>query len=88
VAEFLAESRAYTERVDEALAAELAAGPRTLAELTVSLGPSLGDWPAEAHAFLSYPFLGHLERMIEFGRVSVRRRGALAEYVIAGEGSA
>ena len=84
VAEFLAESRAYTERVDEALAAELSTGPRTLAELTVALGPRLGGWPDGASQYLCYPLLGHLERMVEFGRVDVRRRADRAEYVLAG----
>lgn len=84
VAEFLAESRAFTERVDAALAAELGAGPRTLAELTVALGPRLGGWPDGASQYLCYPLLGHLERMVEFGRASVGRRGPLAEYALAG----
>ncbi len=85
VAEFLAESRTYADRVDWALSDELRRGPRTLAELTVALGPRLGDWPVEASAYLCYPLLGHLERMVEFERASVRRRGALAEYALTGE---
>ncbi len=64
VAGFLDGSRAYVERVDEALLAELErAAPVTLAELTVSLGPVLGDWPAAASQYLCYPLLGHLERL-------------------------
>jgi glyoxylase-like metal-dependent hydrolase (beta-lactamase superfamily II) len=64
VAEFLDGSRAYVDRVDEALLAELRdAAPVTLAELTVSLGPVLGDWPAAANQYLCYPLLGHLERL-------------------------
>ena len=84
VAEFLAESRAFTERVDAALAAELVAGPRTLGELTVALGPRLGGWPDAASQYLCYPLLGHLERMVEFGRALKGRRGAVAEYALTG----
>jgi len=80
VAEFLAESRTYTERVDAALAAELEAGPRTLRELTERLGPGLGGWPEAASIYLAYPLLGHLERMVEFGRVTTGRRDGLLEY--------
>jgi hypothetical protein len=64
VAGFLGESRAYVDRVDAALRDELAAGgPLTLAELTLRLGPSLGDWPEPAGQYLCYPLLGHLERL-------------------------
>ncbi|CAN5692369.1 MBL fold metallo-hydrolase [soil metagenome] len=80
VAEFLAESRAYTERVDAVLAEDLQVGPRTLRELTERLGPGLGEWPEAASAYLSYPLLGHLERMLEFGLVITGRRDGLLEY--------
>lgn len=87
-AEFLAETRAYTERVDAALIAELEQGPRTLRELTESLGASLGGWPDSASSYLCYPFLGHLERLSEFGRVTTSRRDGLIEYAIASDGPA
>ena len=64
------------------------AGPRTLAELTVILGPRLGGWPAAASQYLCYPLLGHLERLADFGRVTVGHRGGFAEYSLAGGPSA
>jgi glyoxylase-like metal-dependent hydrolase (beta-lactamase superfamily II) len=64
VAGFLDGSRAYLDRVEDALRAELErAAPVTLAQLTVSLGPVLGDWPASASQYLCYPLLGHLENL-------------------------
>jgi glyoxylase-like metal-dependent hydrolase (beta-lactamase superfamily II) len=89
VAEFLAETRAYTERVDAALAGALQARPHTLRELTEELGASMGGWPAPASAYLCYPFLGHLERMQEFGLVEALRRDdrdGILEYRWAGAG--
>lgn len=79
-AEFLAETRAYTDRVDAALAAELQDAPQTLRELTERLGPGLGSWPEASSAYLCYPFLGHLERMLEFGRIETSRRDGLIEF--------
>jgi glyoxylase-like metal-dependent hydrolase (beta-lactamase superfamily II) len=79
-AEFLAETRAYVERVEAALVTGLQGAPRTLRELTERLGPSLGSWPVAASAYLCYPFLGHLERMLEFGQVEAARRDGLIEY--------
>lgn len=80
VAEFLAESRAFTDRVERALLGVLRSGPATLRELTERLGPSLGGWPEDASVYLCYPFLGHLERMIEFGWLTTARRDGRVEY--------
>jgi glyoxylase-like metal-dependent hydrolase (beta-lactamase superfamily II) len=79
VAGFLAESRAYVDRVDDALRTGLAtAAPANLASLTTRLGPVLGEWPTEASQYLCYPLLGHLERL-ERQRVVVRVRGRESE---------
>jgi glyoxylase-like metal-dependent hydrolase (beta-lactamase superfamily II) len=69
VAEFLAESRAFVDRVDSELVTELGRGQRTLMQLTEALGPRLGTWPEGASQYLCYPLLGNLERLAEFGRV-------------------
>jgi glyoxylase-like metal-dependent hydrolase (beta-lactamase superfamily II) len=76
VAEFLAESRAFSERVDEALRQELksAATPRTTRELIASLSPRLGRWPDSASQFLVFPLIGHLERLQQYGLISAERR--------------
>jgi glyoxylase-like metal-dependent hydrolase (beta-lactamase superfamily II) len=67
---FLAESRAFVDRVDEALLAELArGGPHTLRSLVDALGPRLGTWPEAANAALSQPLMGHLERLHDYGRL-------------------
>jgi glyoxylase-like metal-dependent hydrolase (beta-lactamase superfamily II) len=71
VAEFLGETRAFADRVEAALRKELAvaAEPVTMTTLTERLGPRLGQWPGEAHQFLSQPLLGHLERLERYGLV-------------------
>jgi glyoxylase-like metal-dependent hydrolase (beta-lactamase superfamily II) len=76
-AEFLGETRAFTDRVEAVLRRELAAAaePVTMAALTERLGPPLGQWPGEANQFLSQPLLGHLERLERYGLVH-RSRGA------------
>lgn len=82
VAEFLAESRAYVDRVDQALLQELAgaSGPRTLRELITALSPKLGEWPEAAGIYLVHPLSGHLERLVQYGRVETGRRGRLLTY--------
>ena len=82
IAEFLHESRAYVDRVDQALCDELkgAAAPRTLQELIEALGPRLGEWPEAGNSYLCFPLLGHLERLVHYGRVASGRREGLATY--------
>jgi glyoxylase-like metal-dependent hydrolase (beta-lactamase superfamily II) len=83
VAEFLGETRAFVDRADAALREELAAAtePVTMKALTERLGPRLGQWPAEAHQFLSQPLLGHLERLERFGFVHRSRADGRTAYV-------
>ncbi len=80
--EFLAESRAYVDRVDQALLDAIgnAATPPTLRELTEQLGPILGEWPAAASLYLVHPFQGHLERLVQYGWVETSRRDGLMTY--------
>ena len=75
VADFLAESRAYVDRIDAALRTELqqARTPRTMKELIDALGPGLGSWAAEPRSALVYPFSGHLERLRAFGLIEADR---------------
>lgn len=82
VHEFLAESRAYVDRVDQALVQELAGatGPRTMREIIGALSPKLGEWPEAAGIYLVHPLSGHLERLVQYGRVETGRRGRLLTY--------
>ena len=82
VAEFLAESRAYVDRVDQAVIDELAgaATPPTMRDLCTTLGPKLGEWPDSASIFLAYPLQGHLERLVQYGVVATGRRDGLMTY--------
>jgi glyoxylase-like metal-dependent hydrolase (beta-lactamase superfamily II) len=82
VAEFLAESRAYVDRVDRALRDELARSstPPTMRELCTTLSPTLGEWPESASIFLVYPLQGHLERLVQVGTVVTGRRDGLLTY--------
>ena len=78
-AEFMAESRAFVDRVDHALIKAIEA-ERTLRELTELLAPDLGTWPAEACAYACFPFLGHLERLVHYGRAQTGRREGQLTY--------
>jgi hypothetical protein len=80
--EFLAESRAYVDRVDSAIQAELEAAksPRTMRELIDALAPKLGEWPEPANPPLSQPLQGHLERMVQFGLIEEGRRDGWTTY--------
>ena len=82
IGEFLGESRAFVERVDQALEGELqgADGPRTMRELIEALSPKLGKWPAAGGIYLCFPFQGHLERLVAHGKVETGRRDKLMTY--------
>jgi glyoxylase-like metal-dependent hydrolase (beta-lactamase superfamily II) len=75
IPEFLAESRAFAERVDQVLRDHLrtSAETSTMKELISTLGPVLGEWPEETEVYLAYPFQGHMERLERYG--CVRRIG-------------
>ncbi len=82
VAEFLGESRTYVERVDQALVSQLQerAEVYTLRQLCDALGPVLGEWPDESSAYLCFPLTGHLERLVQHGRVEVERADEVIVY--------
>ncbi len=88
VKEFLAESRAYVDRVDQALVQAIAnaANPPTMRELTEQLGPVLGEWPTPANLYLVHPLSGHLERLVQYGVVETGRRGKLMTYQLKKRG--
>lgn len=73
--DFCASSRNFVETADRLIYDYLARHPRgaTLRELCQSLGGKLGEWPLTAYTELSYAFLGHLERGIALGKLSVDR---------------
>ncbi len=87
VAEFLGETRAFTDRLEAALRAELAAatGPVTMRALTERIGPRAGRWPDEANQFLSQPLLGHVERLERYGLVARSREHGRTAYVWQGD---
>jgi glyoxylase-like metal-dependent hydrolase (beta-lactamase superfamily II) len=81
IAEFIAESRVYVDRVDAALLGALADGaPHTLRELIDALNSSLGEWPEKAGIYLVHPFAGHLERLVQYGVLETGRRDGLLTY--------
>ena len=85
VAEFLGETRVFTDRVEGALRRELAVGPPTMLALTERLGPLLGQWPADANQFLSQPLLGHLERLERYRPISRSRKDGQTAYLWQGD---
>lgn len=70
-ARFVALSRAYAERTEQALRERLEASPDglTTAELVTALGPLAGPWPEAARAGMVFPIAGHLERLAAQGLV-------------------
>ncbi len=85
---FLGESRAYVDRVEDALCRALreAGAAQTMKELIATLAPKLGEWPASANAALSQPLQGHLERLVAYGLVHSGRRNGLCTYRWQAEG--
>ena len=79
VAQFMAESRIFVDRVDENLIKALQT-EHSLKDLTDLLSPDLGEWPAESNAYACFPLLGHLERLVLHGRVTTGRRDSLLTY--------
>jgi glyoxylase-like metal-dependent hydrolase (beta-lactamase superfamily II) len=69
---FLAESRAFVDRVESEVLAALhgGAGPRTLRELIEIVAPRVGPWDPSAWDTLAYALLGHLEQLEATGRVA------------------
>jgi glyoxylase-like metal-dependent hydrolase (beta-lactamase superfamily II) len=81
IAEFIAESRAYVDRVDATILNALADGePRTMRELIDQTNTSLGEWPEAAGIYLCNPFAGHLERFVQYGVLETGRRAGLITY--------
>jgi glyoxylase-like metal-dependent hydrolase (beta-lactamase superfamily II) len=80
---FLAESRAYIERVqfqiDNAFEQVGPAG-LTMKQLIEEVGSSLGSWTAPAQELLVYPLTGHLELMEQRGQVQAERGAALTHW--------
>lgn len=67
--EFLSESMAFTHHVDTMLARALTSEPKTLVSLVDATAEDLGPWPPEIAALLVYPLLGHLEALVQRGKV-------------------
>ena len=81
IAEFLHESRSYVDRVDQSLHDYLAGhGPCTLLELCDGLGARLGEWPEDGNLALSFPLLGHLERMVGYGLATAGKKDGLVSF--------
>ncbi|MCC7446696.1 MAG: MBL fold metallo-hydrolase [Anaerolineae bacterium] len=79
IAEFMAESAAFVERVETAVRDELkrANAPLTMQEIIAAISPKLGKWPETAGSALSWPLTGHFERLANFGLVELGRRDGL-----------
>src|SRR5262249_55093497 len=72
VAEFLAESRAFADRLDAATRDCLqdASSLLTTRELIGIISSKVGGWPASANMLLVFPLLGHLGRRRRSGFVT------------------
>jgi len=85
VASFLGLTRAFAAKVESALrdAIRDAATPPTLLELCATLSPVLGRWPDASANFLTFPLLGHCERLVANGLVTTGRRDGRVTYAWA-----
>ena len=73
-ADFLALSRSYALRLEQAVRDALASAPDglTTAEVIAAVGPAAGPWPEAARAALVFPVAGHLERLAAYGEGDVQ----------------
>ena len=72
VREFLDESREFVERADQALLNTLSrcSEGASLRNLIDSVGPQLGSWPTVVNAELVYALAGHMERLVDLGKIT------------------
>jgi glyoxylase-like metal-dependent hydrolase (beta-lactamase superfamily II) len=75
VAEFLGESRAYVDRVDDAVMSLLrdSQEPLTMKQIIEALNGKVGQWSGGAEMLLVYPLQGHMERLVQRGMVRIDR---------------
>ena len=67
---FLAHTRQFVERADEEIVAYLKNHrSAALKEILHEVGPKLGNWPKDADIFLQFALFGHMERLVQNGRV-------------------
>jgi hypothetical protein len=83
---FLSRTASFVQRLDDLVIAELEAAPDglTFAELLARLNPKAGEWPSEGtEGALAFPVAGHLERLVDHGRVAVAgERGGVAVWTL------
>jgi glyoxylase-like metal-dependent hydrolase (beta-lactamase superfamily II) len=79
IAEYLAESAAFVDRVETALCEALkrAPAPRTMLEVIPDISPRLGKWPTEAGVYLTWPLTGHFERLASARLIELGRRDGI-----------
>lgn len=78
IAEYLAESAAFVERVETALRDELKkGGAQTMLEIIAVISPKLGKWPESSGVFLTWPLTGHFERLASAKLIELGRRDGL-----------
>jgi glyoxylase-like metal-dependent hydrolase (beta-lactamase superfamily II) len=84
-ADFLAESLAYTDRVEAALlrALEQAGAPVSLLDLIARTRTDLGVWHPGPALLLVYPVLGHLEALEQRGTVTRGHDGSTATFQLS-----
>ena len=74
VTAFVAETRAYAERIDELVVAGLGDQPLTLRSLIGRVNEQLDEpWPEHLELELVYSIHGHVERLVERGRATTAR---------------
>jgi glyoxylase-like metal-dependent hydrolase (beta-lactamase superfamily II) len=81
-ADFLALSRAYVDRLDDAVRGALQSAPDglTTAEVIDAVGRGAGPWPEEARGALVFPVAGHLERLEAHGLATVQHHDGGARW--------
>lgn len=80
VGEFLRESRNFCQLVERNLLELAAQHPFTLREAIETLGPTLGNWPAETNQDFSFGMLGNLNSLAQRGLLKTSRNAE--QYVV------
>jgi glyoxylase-like metal-dependent hydrolase (beta-lactamase superfamily II) len=75
IRDFIAESRQTVEFLDRAILASLAKNPAGLSmkQLVDAAATAVGDWPPDSWLLAMFPVKGHMDRLVERGKVRAVR---------------
>ncbi|MGD0224099.1 MAG: hypothetical protein ABSF71_17355, partial [Terriglobia bacterium] len=85
VRDFIAESRQTVEFLDRAILASLEKNRAglTMKELVDAVANAIGDWPPDSWLLAMFPVKGHMDRLVERGKVRAVRGTRPVKYELA-----